>query len=75
MGVPNPISDRALVAEFIADRAPTVTHLVDDAAEIWQHYEIATQPAMVLVSADGQAQVLAPSQGRTGLWWQVRDSA
>lgn len=75
IGVPNSRSDRELVADFIAEHAPGVDHHIDDAVEIWRHYEIVTQPAMVLVSSTGETEVLRLAQGRTGLWWRVRDLA
>lgn len=73
IGVPNPISDADLIAGFIAELAPSVEHRIEDAGEIWRHYEIATQPAMVLISSTGETEILKLAQGRTGLWWRVRD--
>lgn len=74
IGVPNPVSDRGDVAQFIDDVGPEVRHIVDGAREIWDEHQVITQPTTLLISSDGSVERIN-SFGRSGLLIRLRELA
>ncbi|TIC89018.1 redoxin domain-containing protein [Nocardioides sp. GY 10113] len=46
--------DSAGAIEDLAADIPHVTHLVDDAGEVWQHFEVTAQSTFTVLDADGE---------------------
>ena len=42
-------------------------HVSDESGDIWQQYEITSQPAWVFIDAEGNAETLISSLGEDGL--------
>lgn len=54
IGVTNPgEGDEAARLAFTSGMSTPVSHVIDGSDEIWSEYEIASQPTMVFVAADG----------------------
>ncbi|MEQ6900850.1 redoxin family protein [Nocardioides sp. YIM 152588] len=46
--------DSAGAIEDLAADIPHVTHLVDDAGEVWRHFEVTEQSTFTIIDADGE---------------------